>query len=85
MWFTNGNRSSNHRVEPATLEGTVEVGDHSLDILRPLGFSGFGRFKIVDGELDQLGVVARLAEGQHAAEVVDAGTIGAISPPSRYR
>ena len=83
--LTYGNRSSNHRVEPATLEGTVEVGDHSLDILCPFGFSAFGRFEILDGELDLLGVVARLAEGHHAAEDVlfnvVAGAIRAISPP----
>ena len=83
MWFTNGNRSSNHRVEPAALEGTVEVCDDSLDVLRPLASSAFGRFEILDAELDLLGVVARLAEGHHAAEVVVAGAIRAISPPSR--
>ena len=72
--ITYGDRGGDHCVETAALERTVEVGDHSLHVLRPLGVSlsgsALGRTEILDAELDLLGVVARLAEGDNPAEVV---------------
>ena len=91
--ITYGDRGGDHCVETAALERTVEVGDHSLHVLRPLGIplsgSAFGRTDILDAKLDPLGVVARLAEGDNPAKVVGlcnvvsgTGTIRTIASPS---
>ena len=70
----------------------MEVGDHPLHVLRPLRISlsaaaFFGRTDILDAELDLLGIVARLAEGDNPAEVVGLsvviGTIRTVASPSR--
>ena len=85
--ITYGDRGGDHCVETAALERTVEVGDHSLHVLRPLSGSALGRMEILDAKLDPLGIVARLAEGDNPADVVGlcdvvSGTIRTIASPS---
>ena len=57
----------------------MEVGDHALHVLRPLGTSRATlgrRAETVDAELDPLGIVARLAEGHQSAQVAGLRRVG---------
>ena len=69
----------------------MEVGDHSLHVLRPLPLSTLGGYEILDAELDLLWVIASLAEGDDPAEVVGlgsvvvCGTVRGIASPLKFR